>query len=80
MMSKLHGFELEVTVTDYTPRVRVSNAFSGELVVDTDALSVTGIERMAAVFARAARMAYNELEFYTQAEHEKRVKRRRRQQ
>jgi len=80
VLSKVQGFEVEVTIAEYTPRVRVSNAFSGELVVDTDALSVTGIERMAAVFARAARMAYNELEFYTQAEHEKRVKRRRRQQ
>jgi hypothetical protein len=64
MKSNVQGFEVEVTVKDAFPHVRVSNAKSGELVVDTEALSVKGMENMALAFSSAARMAYNELDRY----------------
>ena len=56
--------------------MRVCNGKSGELIVDTDALSIQGMERMAAVFAHAARMAYNELDMYWRKEQEQLMKRR----
>lgn len=70
MLNKVEGFEVEVTVKDAIPHVRISFA-DGQPVLDTDALSITGMERMGAVFARAARIAYNELEMYWQLEHQK---------
>jgi hypothetical protein len=68
VLSKVEGFELEVTLKDGVPRVRVSFA-NGEPALETDALSIQGMERMGAVFARAARMAYAELEVYWQQRH-----------
>jgi hypothetical protein len=68
VLSKVEGFEVEVTLNANVPRVRVSLA-DGTPVVETDALSIQGMERMGAVFDRAAKMAYRELETYWQRKH-----------
>lgn len=69
MLNKLEGFEVEVKVKDALPHVSVRFA-DGRPVLETSALSITGLERMAAVFTRAAQMAYNEFEVYWQLQHE----------
>lgn len=70
MTNAVQGFNVTVTVADAKPHVQVSLA-NGKSVVDTDALSIQGMERMGDVFACAARMAYDELDRYWQAEHHK---------
>ena len=65
VQSKVQGFQLEVTLNENVPRVRVCFA-DGTPVIDTDALSIQGMEHMGAVFERAAKMAHNELELYWQ--------------
>jgi hypothetical protein len=69
VLNNVRGFEVEVTVKDAIPHVRISFA-DGRQVMETDALSVTGMENMSAVFARAARMAYDGLEIYWQQQFE----------
>jgi hypothetical protein len=64
MTSNVHGFEVEVTVKDAIPHVRISNARSGEPVVNTETLSIKGMENMALAFSSAARMAFYELDRY----------------
>ena len=69
MRSRVQGFEMEVTVDDGKPHLRVSFRSSGEMVLDTNALSIKGMENMAIVFTRAAKMAYTELDAYWRKEH-----------
>jgi hypothetical protein len=69
VLNKVKGFEVEVTVKDAIPHVRISFA-DGRQVMQTDALSIIGLEDMSTVFARAARMAYNELDIYWMLQHE----------
>lgn len=61
MKTVVEGFSLEVTVQDFLPHVRVSFR-DGRIAVDTSAVSVTGLERLAGVFEMAARLAALELE------------------
>lgn len=61
-MAHVNGFELDVVVADGIPHVRVS--MKGEVVVDTNRLSITGLRNMAAVFETAANIAYQELDHY----------------
>ena len=48
MLNKVEGFEVEVVVTDGIPHVSIRFA-NGKPVLETAALSVTGLEHMAAV-------------------------------
>jgi hypothetical protein len=57
MTATVNGFNLEVTDADGLPHVRVSLA-NGTVIVDTDQVSVCGLERLSEVFAVAAKMAY----------------------
>jgi hypothetical protein len=68
MIKHINGFNLEVTEREGLPHVRVS--LSGKVVVDTDAVSIEGLRRLAAVFEAAADMAFRELERYYAREHE----------
>jgi hypothetical protein len=71
MLNRVQGFFVEVTVTDAIPRVRVSFTDNPDSpFIDTTVLSIQGMERMSAVFARAARMAYEELDIYWQIQYE----------
>lgn len=74
--SKKQGFEVTVTVKDGLPHLQVSFA-SGESILDTDRLSIQGMENMAVVFEHAARLAYKELDNYWRAEHAKHAKHKR---
>ena len=69
MHSKVQGFEVVVTVTEGRPHLKVSFGSSGEAVLDTDALSITGMENMATALTRAAKMAYTELDDYWRKKH-----------
>lgn len=60
----VNGFDVEVTVQDALPRVRVSAPWSEKAIFDSDALSITGLEQIADVFKAASRMAYQELDAY----------------
>jgi hypothetical protein len=68
--SKIQGFEVTVTAEDGRTHLRVSFGTSGELILDTKALSIRGLENMATVFERAAKMAYTELDYYWRKKHE----------
>ena len=61
MVTNVEGFKLEVTSADSVPHVRVSLK-SGAVVVDTDKVSVTGLQRLSAVFEAAAGIAARQLE------------------
>lgn len=63
MISHSNGFKLEVTAADGKPHVRVSFR-DGEVIIDTNRVSVTGLEKLPAVFETAAAMALRELEDY----------------
>lgn len=63
MISRTSGYILEVTVADGRPHVRVSFP-DGTVIVDTDKVSVTGLEKLPAIFETAASMALRELEDY----------------
>jgi hypothetical protein len=62
-----NGFNLEVTIDNELPHVRISLR-DGAVVVDTDKVSIQGLRSLAAVFERAASMAFDELERYAQTE------------
>jgi hypothetical protein len=70
MLNKVEGFEVEVTAKEGKPHVSIRFR-DGKPLFETDALSIIGLEHMATVFARASRMAFNELEIYWQLQHEK---------
>lgn len=70
MIDRIDGFILEVKERDGLPRVRVSIAESGTVVVNTDEVSIEGLRRLAAVFERASDMAYQEIDFYWARKHE----------
>ena len=61
MTEKIAGFNLEVSVVDLIPHVRVSMG-NGTLVVDTDKVSCTGLEHLSTVFKRASSMALRQYE------------------
>jgi hypothetical protein len=61
--SRVNGFVVDVTVKDAIPTVRISFA-DGKRILETSDLSINGMERIGAAFARAARMAYTELDHY----------------
>lgn len=65
LIDQVNGFRVEVEVTDAIPHLRIRMA-SGQLIVDTDALSVEGMDNLALVLTRAARMASDELEHHWQ--------------
>lgn len=69
MLNKVEGFEVEVTLKDAIPHVRVSFA-DGRPALETNALSIRGMVRMGAVFTCAARMAYDQLDVYWLQRHE----------
>lgn len=77
MKTQVEGFALEVVVEDGRPHVRINHP-SGQTLVDTSAVSVTGLERLQRVFGVAARQAGLALEgYYTKMAHEEDVKSRR---
>jgi predicted transcriptional regulator of viral defense system len=61
MAEKIAGFELEVSVVEFIPHVRVTME-NGTVVVDTDQVSCTGLENLSAVFKRAASIALKQFE------------------
>ena len=63
MRTNVEGFNLEVTAEDGRPHVRVSLR-DGQTVMDTSAVSATGLERLQRVFREAAWQAVRELEHY----------------
>jgi hypothetical protein len=63
MVTYENGFKLEVTVSDGMPHVRVS-CEDGTVVVNTKAVSVTGLENLSGVFERAALIAFREYESF----------------
>jgi hypothetical protein len=62
MVTYVNEFKLEVTTTALIPHVRVSLK-NGTVVVDTKAVSVTGLERLSEVFEEAASTALQQLEY-----------------
>ena len=67
MVSHINGFKLEVTIDDGLPHVRISFG-DGTVVLDTDRLSVSGLEKLPEVFAAAASIAARELDHVTYQE------------
>jgi hypothetical protein len=67
--SKVPGFDVEVSVKDGRPHIRIAFAASGERVLDTHALSIQGMENMATALTQAAKMTYTELDEYWRKEH-----------
>jgi hypothetical protein len=61
--TSIGDFKLEVEAQDGVPHVRVSFA-NGEVVLETNRVSVTGLQKMPDVFEAAASMAFDELEHY----------------
>ena len=61
MAEKVAGFDLEVSVVDFIPHVRVTME-NGTVVVDTNEVSCTGLENLSAVFRRAASIALKQFE------------------
>jgi hypothetical protein len=61
MESNVNGFKLEVTLVDRLPSVRLSLR-DGTVVMETDRVSIVGLEKLPAVFEAAARMAFRLLE------------------
>ena len=55
MTEHTHGFDLEVNIEDDLPHVLISN--HGEVVLDTNRLSIKGLENMSEVLKRAASLA-----------------------
>jgi NACalpha-BTF3-like transcription factor len=62
MTTHVNGFKLDVKRVDGKPHVHISMK-DGTVVVDTDQLSVVGLERMSAVFQAAASMALRDAEY-----------------
>ena len=60
MKAVVEGFNLEVTVKDFQPQIRVALA-DGQEVVNTNAVSATGLARLSKVFEVAAVQAAQEL-------------------
>jgi len=74
--ARVNGFVVDVTVKDAIPTVRISFS-TGKHVLETSELSITGMERIGAAFARAAHMAYAELDrFYYRQQEDMRAARR----
>jgi hypothetical protein len=61
MAEKIAGFDLEVSVVEFIPHVRVTME-NGTVVVDTDKVSCTGLENLSTVFKRAASIALKQFE------------------
>jgi hypothetical protein len=61
--ARVNGFVVDVIVKDAIPTVRISHS-DGKRILETSDLSITGMERIGAAFARAAHMAYSELDHY----------------
>ena len=61
---------MEVDLKDGIPHVRITFA-NGNPVLETNALSIKGMESMGAVFAEAARLTYAEWEDHWQRERER---------
>ena len=62
MSEKVNGFELDVTVANGVARVRV--CLGEQSILETDALSCTGMEKLAGVLQRAAKIAAEGLDRY----------------
>lgn len=56
MVMHVNGFTLEVTTTDLISHIRISMK-DGTVIVDTDKLSVGGLERLTEVVGTAASIA-----------------------
>jgi len=61
MVRSVEGFKLEVSIVDLLPHVRVSLK-DGTVVVDTNEVSLIGLEKLPAVFETAASMASEQME------------------
>lgn len=61
--TRVEGFELEVVVEDGTARIRIYHS-NGDQVLETNKLSIRGMQRMGRVFGAAAKLALPELETY----------------
>jgi hypothetical protein len=61
MVTSVNGFKLEVTLDDDVPHVRISLE-DGTVVLETNRVSLTGLERLPAVFETAASVASRQLE------------------
>ena len=60
MIRQVNGFTLEVTTADLVSHVRISMQ-DGTIIVDTDRLSVCGLERLTEVVGKAATIALQNL-------------------
>jgi len=61
MTTQVNGFRLEVTRADGLPHIRVSLQ-DGTVVMDTDQVSVIGLQKLPAVFEAAAAISLRQLE------------------
>jgi hypothetical protein len=61
MVTYMNGFKLEVTIANELPNVRISLR-DGTVVVDTDRVSVVGLQNLSEVFETASSMALQQLE------------------
>ena len=61
MVRNVNGFKLEVNEKNGLPHVRVSLS-DGTVIVDTDRVSIKGLQNMVAVFEVAADIADQELD------------------
>ena len=61
--ARVNGFVVDVTVKDAIPTVRICMP-DGRRILETSELSITGMERIGAAFARASHMAYAALDHY----------------
>ena len=68
LIDQVSGFRVEVEVTDAIPHLQIRMA-SGQVVVDTDALSIEGMNNLALALTRAARIANDELEHHWRGRH-----------
>jgi hypothetical protein len=61
MTTHVNEFKLETAITDGFPHVRISLK-DGTVVMDTDKVSIIGLENLSEVFETAAKMASRQLE------------------
>lgn len=66
MSEKVNGFDLDVTIANGSPRVRVR--MGEHLILDTDALSCVGLQKLAGALERASKIAATELDRYWYAQ------------
>lgn len=70
--SNVKGFKLEVTASQGVSRVVVRMA-DDSVIIDTDRVSITGLQNLVAVFESAARLAYREMDDYWRRKHNETV-------